>query len=161
MWTTILQTPSAQNSFGTGGPTFGCWNLGGTVAPFGPSGIASCTVKPGTKIFVAASSLECSTFEGNGTTEAELLTCARNGDLPAVSTVTVDDKSVPVTGVETTLLKITLPKDNVFGQPAGTTGQSVAHGWVTLLNPLTPETHTIVLPNIMTTIDVEPGLKRD
>jgi hypothetical protein len=36
----------------------------------------SCTVKPGTKIFVAASSVECSTFEGNGTTEAELRACA-------------------------------------------------------------------------------------
>jgi hypothetical protein len=60
--------------FGTGGAAFGCWNLdGGTVAPFGPIAVDSCTVKPGTKIFVAASSFECSTIEGNGTTEAELV----------------------------------------------------------------------------------------
>ena len=58
--------------------------------------------------------------------------------------VTVDDKPVLVTGVEKTLLNITLPADNIFGQPAGTTGLSVAHGWVTLVQPLTPGTHTIV-----------------
>ena len=34
LWTTILQTPSAQNSFGSGGAAFACWDLGGTVAPF-------------------------------------------------------------------------------------------------------------------------------
>jgi hypothetical protein len=51
LWTTVLQTPSAQNSFGTGGVAFGCFDLGGTVAPFGPNGIPSCTEKPGTKIF--------------------------------------------------------------------------------------------------------------
>jgi len=47
--------------------------------------------------------------------------------------------------------------------PAGTTGLSVAHGWVTLLNPLTPGTHTIVIigghvPTVTTTIVVKPGL---
>ena len=38
LWTTVLETPSAQNSFGTGGSAFACWDLGGTVAPLGPSG---------------------------------------------------------------------------------------------------------------------------
>ena len=60
-------------------------------------------------------------------------------------TVTVDGKSVPVTEAETPLLNITLPADNIFGLPAGTTGLSVGHGWVTLLHPLTPGTHTIVI----------------
>jgi hypothetical protein len=144
------------------GPPFDCWNLGGTVAPFGPNGVTSCTVKPGTKIFVAANSVECSTFENNGTTDAELRACARAADVQEAPTVTVDGKSVPVTEVETPLLNITLPATNIFGEPAGTTGQSVAHGWVTLLHPLTPGTHTIVLPNITTTIDVvQPGHDRD
>ena len=58
-------------------------------------------------------------------------------------TVTVDGKSVPVTEAETPLLNITLPAENIFGLEAGTTGDSVAHGWVTLLDPLTPGTHTI------------------
>jgi hypothetical protein len=73
LWTTVLETPSAQNSFGTGGSAFACWDFGATVAPFGPSGVESCTVKSGTKIFVVGSSVECSTFEG--TTEAALRAC--------------------------------------------------------------------------------------
>jgi hypothetical protein len=39
LWTTVLETPSAQNSFGTGGSAFACWDFGGTVAPFGPSAL--------------------------------------------------------------------------------------------------------------------------
>jgi hypothetical protein len=162
LWTTVLQTPADQNPFGTGGPASGCFNLGGTVAPFGPHGVKSCTVKPGTKIFVAASSFECSTFEGNGTTEVQLRNCARQMDVPVAPSVTVDGKSVPVTEAETRLLHIVLPANNIFGLPAGTTGLSVGHGWVALLHPLTPGTHTIVIhltgaPDIRTTIIVQPG----
>ena len=145
LWTRVFETPSGQNSFGTGGAAFGCWNLGGgTVSPFGPSGIDSCTVKPGTKIFVAASSSECSTIEGNGTTGAELRTCAEQSDVQTAPSVTVDGHAVPVKEVETRLMNIVLPADNIFGQPAGTTGLSVGHGWVAHLDPLTPGTHTIV-----------------
>ena len=50
MWTTVLETPSPQNPFGGGPPESACIDLGGTVAPFGPNGVATCTVKPGTKI---------------------------------------------------------------------------------------------------------------
>jgi hypothetical protein len=145
LWTTVFETPSAQNSFGSGGAAFACWNLdGGTVAPFGPTGVDSCTVKPGTKIFVVASSFECSTIEGNGTTEAELRTCAEQSDAQTAPSVTVDGHAVPVKGVETRLMNIVLPADNIFGLPAGTTGLSVGHGWVAPLDPLTPGTHTIV-----------------
>jgi len=76
-------------------------------------------------------------------------------------TVTVDDKSVPVTEAETPLLNITLPADNIFDQDAGTQGLSAGHGWVTLLHPLTPGTHTIKIhtatSDIRTTIVVQPG----
>jgi hypothetical protein len=163
LWTTVLETPSAQNPFGTGGPAFACIDLGRrTVAPFAPVSVESCTVKPGTKIFVAAASFECSTFEGNGTTEAALRKCARQADVQVAPRVTVDGKSVRVVEVETRLLKIVLPVDNLFGLPAGTRGLSVGHGWVTLLHPLTPGTHTIVIqkrgtPPITTTIVVKPG----
>jgi hypothetical protein len=160
-WTTVFQTPSAQSPFGTGGSAFAWIDLGGTVAPFAPAGVESCTVKPGTKIFVAAASVECSTFEGNGTTEAELRECALETDVQVPPTVTVDGEPVPVTEVETRLLNIVLPADNIFGLPAGTTGLSVAHGWVALLQPLTPGTHTIVIQTgsstITTTIVVSPG----
>jgi hypothetical protein len=166
LWTTVLQTPSAENPFGTGGSEFACIDLGGTVAPLAPGGVESCTVKPGTKIFVAASTVECSTFEGHGTTERQLRKCAREMDVQDAPTVTVDGGSVPVAEVETPLLNIVLPADNVFGQPAGTKGLSVGHGWVTLLHPLSapaPGEHDIVikrsgLPTITTTIIVTPGV---
>jgi hypothetical protein len=157
----VLETPSAQNPFGTGGSAFACLDLGGTVAPFAPGGVESCTVKPGTKIFVAASSVECSTFEGNGTTEPQLRECARQSDVQVAPTITVDGASVAVAEVETRLLNIVLPADNIFGQPAGTQGLSVGHGWVAVLHPLTPGTHTIVIDSgastITTTIIVQPG----
>jgi hypothetical protein len=163
LWTTVLETPSAENSFGSGGSAFACWDLGGTVAPLAPSGVESCTVKPGTKLFVAASTFECSTFEGNGTTEAGLRTCAREFDVQVAPTVTLDGRSVPIAEAETPLLNIVLPADNLFGLPAGTEGLSVGHGWVALLHPLPPGTHTIeisgsVSPTITTTIVVTPGL---
>ena len=65
-----------------------------------------------------------------------------------------------VTEVETPLLSIVLPPDNLFGQAAGTSGLSVAHGWVALLRPLTPGTHVVqtVAPTVTTTIRVVPGL---
>ena len=167
LWTTVLETPSAQNPFGTGGSEFACWDLGGTIAPFAPGGVESCTVKPGTKIFVAAASWECSTFAGDhpdfGTTEPELRECARVNDEQEAPIVTVDGVSVPVSEVETQLVNIVLPADNLFGQPEGAQGQFVAHGWVTLLHPLTPGTHTIVMEfddppeAITTTIVVQPG----
>ena len=162
IWTTVLETPTPQNPF-TGGDT--CVVLEGKiVAPFGPSGADSCTVKRGTKIFVTAWTTECSTFEGNGTSEAELRQCALAADAGiTLATVTVDDQPVPVTEVETELLSIHLPNDNIFGlKGADRNGLSVAHGWVALLNPLAPGTHTIdihvegtVASTITTTIVVQ------
>jgi hypothetical protein len=163
LWTTVLETPDAQNSFGSGGAAFACWDLGGsrTVAPFAPTPVPSCTVTTGTKVFVVASSVECSTFEGNGTTEAELRTCARQSDLQTAPTISVDGRAVAVAEVETPLLQIVVPADNLFGVAAGTRGQSVAHGWVALLQPPTPGTHTVVFGPIgatnTTTIVVATG----
>jgi len=158
LWTNVLETPSAQNPFGTGGSAYACFDLDGTVAPFAPVSVESCTVSTGTWIFVTGSSVECSTFEGNGTTDAELRECARAGDLQAAPTVTIDGRALPVTEVETPLMNITLPSDNIFGQPAGTQGLSVGHGWVVLLHPLTPGTHIIGIGDSVTTeIIVQPG----
>jgi hypothetical protein len=65
LWTTVLQTPDAQNPFGKGGQKYACIDLGGgIVAPFAPKGVHSCTVSSGTTLLVTASSFECSTFEG-------------------------------------------------------------------------------------------------
>jgi hypothetical protein len=160
LWTTVLQTPSDENPFGTGDPEDACWDLGANiVAPLGPTGVESCTVKPGTRIFVAGSTVECSTFEG--TSEADLVECARESDAPEAPTVTLDGQPVSLTEVATDVTPVTLPADNLFGLPAGTEGQFAAHGWVALLHPLTPGTHTIEITNgstITTEIVVEPGL---
>jgi hypothetical protein len=73
--------------------------------------------------------------------------------------VTLDGMSVPIAEAETPLLNIVLPADNLFGLPAGTSGLSVGHGWVALLHPLTPGTHTVVIDStITTTIVVTPGV---
>lgn len=143
LWTTVLETPTPDNPFGGGD---GCVVLGGKiVAPLKPGGVESCTVKAGTKIFIAAWTTECSTFEGNGTTEAELRACAVAADEGVTARVTVDGVSVPLSSVETGLLTIHLPQDNIFGLTgAERNGLSVAHGLVYLTDPLTVGTHTIV-----------------
>jgi hypothetical protein len=164
LWETVLETPTPQNP---------CVDLGKkVVAPFqaGP-GPLTCTVKSGTKIFVAAFTVECSTVEPPpffGGTEAELRTCVRALD-PDEVTITVDGEPVPLTVVETRLLRVDLPTDNILGvdaQPA----DAVGRGAVALLQPLPPGTHEIVIratgtilppPNTdftsTTTIVVQPG----
>jgi hypothetical protein len=145
LWTKVFVTPSPQNPFGTGDPSTACWNVDGTLAPFGPQGVASCTAGVGTPLFITGSSWECSTFEGNGTTEAELRACARANDAQTAPSITFDGRPLTVAAVETSLMNITLPGDNIFGLPAGSTGMSVAHGWVAQVNPLPPRTHTVVI----------------
>ena len=142
LWTTALETPTPDNPFGGGGPQ--CFVLGGNiVAPFG-GGSFTCTVKAGTRIFIAAWTTECSTFEGNGTTEAELRACAVAADAGVKATVTINGQPVPLSSVETGLLTIHLPQDNIFGlQGADRNGLSVAHGFVYLTDPLAPGTYVI------------------
>ena len=147
LWTKVLTTPSPDNPFGTGGPSKACWDVDGTLAPFGQfdPAVALCTTGTGTPLFITGSSVECSTFEGNGTTEAELRACARAMDLQTAPSITFDGKPLTVAEVETPLMTLTLPADNIFGLPAGSTGLSVAHGWVTQVNPRPPGTHTVVI----------------
>jgi hypothetical protein len=158
----VLQTPTPDNPFAGGSP---CVSVGDILAPFGPSGAPSCTVERGTKIFVTVWSTECSTFEGNGPTEDALRACARAADAGITEhTVTVDGQPVPVGEAETDLLRIHLPKDNIFGLAAGpvSNGLSVGHGWAALLDALPPGTHTIhihvggtLTSDVTTTIVVE------
>jgi hypothetical protein len=100
-------------------------------------------------MFVAARSQECSTFVGDdcdGTTESQLLANAVAIDAQYTThTVAVDGENVAVTEVLTPLLKVILPRDNVFGLTGRPHGVSAAHGWVVLLNALPRGTHTIVI----------------
>ena len=146
LWTTTLETPTPQNPFGGGGPQ--CFVLGGNiVAPFG-GGSFTCTVTAGTRIFIAAWTTECSTFAGDcggpGSNEAQLRAAAEAADAGITATVTINDEPVPLSSVETGLLTIHLPQDNIFGlQGAERNGLSVAHGFVYLTDPLTPGTYII------------------
>ena len=146
LWKTALEPPDGP--FNGGNP---CVDLGGrVVAPFGSLGPnpITCTVAAGTKIFVAAVSWECSTVEAPpsyGANEAQLRRCARNGIAGYTRhSVTVDGCPVPVTKVETALIPLDLKAGNVL---TGTPQQasSVAAGWVTLLHPLRPGTHQVVI----------------
>jgi hypothetical protein len=137
-------------------------------------------VKPGTKVFVAAWSSECSTLEGPpffGSTKAELRACAVavNAGVTTVS-VELDGTPVPVAEVTSRLERLNLPADNISGAAPGSGPPtlpylSVADGWVVLLHPLTPGTRTITIDiagesppgtpldiHSITTINVKPGL---
>ena len=147
MWTTILETPTDDNPFTGGDP---CIQLGANiVAPFAGGAEVTCDVKPGTRMFVAAYSAECSTVEDppyHGDSEDQLRTCARdNVAVFEPVTATLDGQSIALTQIQTALLNFVLPADNVFGLPTGTTGQSVGDGWVALTAPLTPGTHEILI----------------
>jgi hypothetical protein len=166
MWKNVIQAPTDQNPFGDGGLAFACIDLGRIVAPFGPPpGVKRCTMKTGSALFVIGSSYECSSFEGNGTTDTELRRCARDHDARSAPTVTVDGVAVNLTEVETPLVSVIAPVDTIFtGVEPGTRGTFVAHGWVVLLHPLTPREHKVTIedgdpdtPLIRTSIIVRPG----
>ncbi len=148
LWETVLETPVPENPLAAGEPW--CIDLDGVVAPFtlDPAAPPTCTVKAGTQVFVAAVTLECSTVEPPpffGGNEAELRECARAVDVPGSTlTLTVDGEPVPLTLVETPLLTIDLPEENILGVPAQQ-ALSVAAGFVALLPPLPPGTHELVI----------------
>ena len=178
-WTYVLQTPAPQNPFTTTNNR--CHQLGKQVLaplqPFAPPGVSTtCTVKPGTRVFIGEMSSECSTAEPppfHGNRPAELRACVRSVLLGPVGTfnhhrLTLDGRRVPLTLVQTPLMRVKLPPDNVLGVPAQR-ARSVGMGWVALLHPMTPGVHhvaftfggtfqgTPLLEHSTVKIIVEPG----
>ena len=145
LWSKVFQTPSPQNPFGDGGVAATCLKLAPrVVSPFGPSTVPGCTVDPGTTLVVTPWTYECSTFEGS--TVAQLRECAKTADAGITKvTLSVDQRAIATNEVETILIPIVLPADNIFGVAAGSKGFSVGHGWVAILKPLRPGTHTVHL----------------
>ena len=94
LWTTVLETKSAQNPFAQDfDPKLPCWNLDhSAVAPFAGGAELSCKVKSDTKIFVVGFSFECSSIPGDDGdppfTEANLRDCAVNLNKDTAPTVT-------------------------------------------------------------------------
>jgi hypothetical protein len=100
------------------------------------------------KILFSGWTTECRTFEENRSTEAELRNCAQLADSEISPAVTVNGVSVVMASVETDLLDISLPDDNIFGIAPGShaqlAGLSVAHGYEYLTKPLTSRSLKIV-----------------
>jgi hypothetical protein len=142
LWTTVLEDPTPINPFAGGDP---CVHLrGNVVAPLAGQGVTTCTVRRGTKVLFSGWTTECSTFEGNGTTEEELRACAVATDATITASATLDGVAIPLYSIETGLLRIQLPEDNIFGLTDARAGLSVAHGYEYLTRPLQPGAHPIV-----------------
>jgi hypothetical protein len=153
----------------SGAPTPDCLRLGrrSEILQVGPNGATiTCTVKPGTPIFVfgfgsACSDVELGTpFGAEG--EAAQRACARahtHAEVLAVH-VTVDGEA-PV-DIRSARFEITspqmtavLPEDNPFGLPAGTTAHLVADIYAAAIRGLSPGRHTIVV-DVLTAFDPSP-----
>ena len=144
---TVLETPVAENPLAGGDP---CVDLGRIVAPLRQPSIPSitCTVKPGTSVFVTAWASECSNVEAPpffGSNERELRRCARDVNSGITKAeITVDGSPVCVREVETDAFSADLPVDNILGVPAQR-ALAAAHGWVALVHPLRPGAHVIAI----------------
>jgi hypothetical protein len=166
-----------------GVPETDCPRVGrrGEILQVGPNGedggrTVTCTVKPGTPIFVFGFGSACSDVElgtpFGGEDEAAQRTCARErtqADVLAVQ-VTVDG-AAPVDirsdrfEVTSPQMTAVLPADNPFDKPAGTTAHLVADIYAAAIRGLTPGQHTITV-DVMTVygpfggttiVDVVPG----
>jgi len=155
---------TADCSAGQSGPV---WFLGGTLATtVDPSGevvgIADrhCRVPVGTALFFPIADTECSTIEGNGTTDFELRSCAKFfQDHVHNMTATVD--GVPVEHLDSYRVKSPLftfgplPDNNILqffniNAPEGSTSESVSDGVFLMLRPLSKGDHTIHFTAVQT-----------
>jgi hypothetical protein len=155
----------------------GCFSLGkgGKVAVPAPDEnfAASCTVKPGTPVYIAPGS-ECSDVEEPpffGADEAEQRECAIAFDREFFTAATVSvDGAEPIDfrkrrfEAVSPQVTVELAPDNFLGVPAQT-ATFVAHAWAFLVRGLTPGEHVIsvvveavdgVVTEARITIDVLP-----
>lgn len=123
------------------------WFLGGTLT--GDPADRECTIPAGTSIFFPVLNAECSTVEGNGTTEKELRACADGLiDFATEVEATLDGvklKGVAKSRVQSQLFSFTLPPENVLGliEPVPNPSPSVSDGYWVLLPPLHVGEHTL------------------
>jgi hypothetical protein len=154
LWQYVFSIPAPQSPL-TGGTGTHCIfkRVGNVAMIMGDTAInepLECQVPAGTMLFFVIVASECSTLEPPpfyGGNEAELTACAQSF-VPENLQASID--GVEVQNLDqylftSPLYEFTLPEDNVFGLPAGTTGESVSHGAWLLLAPLNPGMHTIHL----------------
>jgi hypothetical protein len=127
-----------------------------TIAPSGDvNGIANrarCVVPDDRILFFPVLNTECSTAEGNGTTDGALRDCATDSvDQATHLAVEVDGRPVPgLADVKTTRLRAQsplftfhLPADNILGLRGPRSSRSVSDGVYVMLKPLAVGRHTI------------------
>lgn len=142
----------------SGVPTPDCLRLGriAEILQVGPNGgTVTCTVKPGTPIFVFGFGSACSDIDPEpffAIGEAAQRTCARENTHESVLEVHVTvDGGTPVSigsdRFEVTSPQVTaaVPEDNPFGVPAGTTAHLVSDIYAAAIRSLTPGQHTILV----------------
>jgi hypothetical protein len=152
----LYENGDVDLSKGQSGPV---WFLGGTLASTEVEGvwygtaIRNGTVPVGKALFFPVLDSECSTLEGNGTTDAELRACAAFWASFATGlSCEVDGKAVEkleAYRVQSPLYTFgPLPEGNVlqgwgYEAPAGATSPSVSDGYFLMLAPLSAGKHTI------------------
>lgn len=148
----LFDATGAQCAQGQSGPV---WFLGGSFTT-GSAVRTECEVPAGKAIFFPILNAECSNVEGDGTTQAELLACAKELVDPATNlAVEIDGHSIEnldAFRVQSPAFHFTLPENNFLGAPAGScipSGGScvdnlaVSDGFYLLLRPLSVGAHTI------------------
>lgn len=125
------------------------WFLGADRYDFGNTLTETCNVLAGRYVLFEFPSHDCSTVERppfHGTTDAELLRCARSFKAGAGS-LAFDGQVLSPSGfvVSTAVFPITMPaKHNLLEVPGATAGRAAVYGQVIMLGPLMPGVHTLV-----------------
>jgi hypothetical protein len=152
----LFELPVAENPFlGAGDSCFATGNRSKALIVWTRPVAPTCTVKPGTPIFLFTYYTDCSNTEPEpffgGETEAGQRQCALEllrqfGVFDAIL-VSIDGRP-PVNVYSDRYLAVSpqvtanLPYPNVLGVPAGET-TFVAAAWVAMIRPLRPGMHTI------------------
>jgi len=114
----------------------------------------TCTVPAGKALFVLVEANECSNIEPPpffGETEAELRECTSSGFDAFGGTYSLTVDGVEIADLasyrsQAPVFSYTLPEDNIYGLPAGTTASTaMSDGVFVMLSPLPVGTHTIVI----------------
>lgn len=147
-----------QITFGTTPPVKACQTLtvnGQHVAFLELSSLNSgtyryaCNEPAGRPLYAIELSNECSTFKGDhgkfGTSDSQLMRCARALFKGGKQITTVDGRSVDATKLvaATGVYPVHVPKNNFFGSKKAASGRSAAYGWGLLLTGFSKGTHTI------------------
>ena len=122
----------------------GVWFLGGSLT--GGPAKRRCTIPADKELFFPVINAQCSTIQGDGTTEMELRACVQALiDRVTVAEIEIDGEQLYPARIESELFAFTSPPgdlNEVYGKQPNPS-PSVADGYWVLLEPLEPGTHSI------------------